>query len=109
MKWLERNKRCLDFFFLIEVRGWVWVRVHTQEQDLMRTDCFATAKGRSTKALLSLCIDVGQREMRGDETLRLSAVSHQKLESENSGFWFWMPSFPTSEKKVKTLEINNSS
>lgn len=53
-----------------------------------RTESPDTFKGMSTKVLLSLCVDVGQRGMRRDKTGKLSSVNHQQLESEDSGWTF---------------------
>lgn len=43
------KERYLDLL-KIKVRGWVRVRVHTQEQGLKRIASLDTAKGRRTKA-----------------------------------------------------------
>lgn len=55
------------------------MRAHTREQDLTRTESFITTKGRGTKALSLLCIDVDHRGMRRDETVKLLSINHQQL------------------------------
>lgn len=51
-------------FLKTEVRGWVRMRVHIQEQDLKKIESLATNNGRKTKAFQSLWIDVGKSKKR---------------------------------------------
>lgn len=47
------------------------------------TESLATANGKHTKSLLSLCTDVGQKEIRKNENVRLSKCQSSKVGSEN--------------------------